>query len=86
MFLKMTGKHRMLSDFDPSKEDHVLWLKKAGDAFRESMTGKSDFMKAVSENPITEDSVTPIQWAQIHFGLAMKYTDAVFDGTAYIPK
>lgn len=86
MFLKMSSKHRLLSDFDPTNEEHVLWLKKAGNAFRESMVGKSDFMKTVSENPITTDNITPIQWAQIHFGLAMKYTDAVFDGTAYIPK
>lgn len=72
--------------FDPSKKEHAEWLKRAGDSFKQSMRGKCDFMKVVNDNPITDDVIAPQEWAQLHFVLAMKYTDAVFDGTAHIPK
>jgi len=72
--------------FDPTKKGHVEWLKAAGDSFKKSMREKNDFMKVVNENPISDEKINPQDWAQLHFVLAMKYTDAVFDGTAYIPK
>lgn len=72
--------------FDPSKKEHAEWLKSAGDSFKQSMRGKCDFMAVVNKNPISEEEIKPQEWAQLHFVLAMKYTDAVFDGTAYIPK
>jgi arsenate reductase-like glutaredoxin family protein len=72
--------------FDPTKKDHVEWLKAAGDSFKKSMREKNDFMKVVNENPISDEKINPQDWAQLHFVLAMKYTDAVFDGTAHIPK
>ena len=72
--------------FDPTKKDHVEWLKAAGDSFKKSMREKNDFMKVVNENPISDEKINPQDWTQLHFVLAMKYTDAVFDGTAYIPK
>ena len=72
--------------FDPTKKEHVEWLKAAGDSFKKSMREKNDFMKVVNENPISDDKINPQDWAQLHFVLAVKYTDAVFDGTAYIPK
>jgi hypothetical protein len=43
-------------------------------------------MEDVNNNPITDEKVKPQDWAQLHFVLAMKYTNAVFDGTAHIPK
>lgn len=72
--------------FDPTKKEHVEWLKAAGDSFKKSMREKNDFMKVVNENPVSDEKINPQDWAQIHFVLAMKYTDAVFDGTAHIPK
>jgi arsenate reductase-like glutaredoxin family protein len=72
--------------FDPTKKEHVEWLKAAGDSFKKSMREKNDFMKVVNENPISDEKINPQDWAQLHFVLAMKYTDAVFDGTAHIPK
>ena len=72
--------------FDPSKKEHAEWLKQAGDSFKKSMREKRDFMKDVNNNPITDEKIKPQDWAQLHFVLAMKYTDAVFDGSAYIPK
>jgi arsenate reductase-like glutaredoxin family protein len=72
--------------FDPTKKEHVEWLKAAGDSFKKSMREKYDFMKVVNENPISDEKINPQDWAQLHFVLAMKYTDAVFDGTAHIPK
>jgi arsenate reductase-like glutaredoxin family protein len=38
--------------FDPTKKEHVEWLKAAGDSFKKSMREKNDFMKVVNENPI----------------------------------
>lgn len=73
-------------NFDPTKEEHVKWLKKAGDSFKKSMREKHDFMQDVNNNPVSEEKINPQDWAQLHFVLAMKYTDAVFDGSAYIPK
>jgi arsenate reductase-like glutaredoxin family protein len=72
--------------FDPSKKEHAEWLKQAGDSFKKSMREKHDFMKDVNNNPISDEQIKPQDWAQLHFVLAMKYTDAVFDGSAYIPK
>jgi hypothetical protein len=43
-------------------------------------------MKIVNENPVSDEKINPQDWAQLHFVLALKYTDAVFDGTAHIPK
>jgi len=40
----------------------------------------------VNENPVSDEKINPQDWAQLHFVLALKYTDAVFDGTAHIPK
>ena len=73
-------------NFDPTKKDHAEWLKRSSDSFKKSMREKHDFMVDVNDNPITGDKIKPQDWAQLHFVLAMKYTDAVFDGTAYIPK
>ena len=72
--------------FDPSKKEHAEWLKQAGDSFKKSMREKHDFMKDVNDNPISDEKIKPQDLAQLHFVLAMKYTDAVFDGSAYIPK
>ena len=73
-------------NFDPTKKEHAEWLKRAGDGFKKSMREKHDFMADVNNNPVTDEEIKPQDWAQLHFVLALKYTDAVFDGTAYIPK
>ena len=72
--------------FDPTNKEHAEWLKREGDSFKKSMREKHDFMADVNNNPVTDEKIKPQDWAQLHFVLAMKYTDAVFDGTAYIPK
>lgn len=72
--------------FDPTKKEHAEWLKRTGDSFKKSMREKHNFMADVNNNPVTDEEIKPQDWAQLHFVLAMKYTDAVFDGTAYIPK
>ena len=72
--------------FDPTKKEHAEWLKRAGDSFKKSMREKHNFMADVNNNPVTDEEFKAQDWAQLHFVLAMKYTDAVFNGTAYIPK
>jgi hypothetical protein len=76
----------ILLKFDPTNEAHVMWLKRASDSFKKSMREKHDFMKDINDNPICDEVIKPQDWAELHFVLAMKYTDAVFDGSAYIPK
>lgn len=76
----------LVSKFDPTKEEHVMWLKRSSDGFKRSMREKYDFMTIVNDKTVCSDEVKPQDWAHLHFVLAVKYTDAVFDGTAYIPK
>jgi len=75
--------------FDPKNEEHVLWLKKVDEsmsrASNQEKYGSEDFMKVVNENPFGIKMTNPMQWAESHFQLCMKYSQAVFRGVAYIP-
>ena len=42
-------------------------------------------MKTVNENPFGIKMDNPIDWAQSHFQLCMKYSQAVLRGIAHIP-
>ena len=76
----------ILKDFDPSKEDHVLWLQKV-DAAMIAITNneRGDIETVVNVNPITKTKVKMIDWAYIHFQLALKYSQSVLRGNAFIP-
>ncbi len=67
----------MLHQFDPSNESHVVWLKK----LIESDVDKK--MSILQDNPMNAE-FPPFEMIQIIFGLSMKYTKAVFNGTAYV--
>jgi len=78
-----------VKEFDPIKEEHVLWLKdidmvmaKASDNMK---YGSVDIMKTVNTNPFGIKMNNPMDWAQSHFQLCMKYSQAVLRGVAYIP-
>ena len=78
-----------VKEFDPKNEEHVLWLQtidksmmKASDSQK---YGGEDFMKVVNENPFGIKITNPMQGAESHFQLCMKYSQAVFRGVAYIP-
>ena len=75
--------------FEPKNEEHVLWLKKVDEsmsrASNQEKYGSEDFMKVVNGNPFGIKMTNPMQWAESHFQLCMKYSQAVFRGVAYIP-
>jgi hypothetical protein len=75
-------------NFDCKNEEHVMWLKKVGNATGKSMNGdKIDLMSVVHDNPLPGRPTinNPMDWAYVHFQLAMKYTTAVLSGEAFIP-
>lgn len=77
-----------VKNFDCNNERHVLWLKDVGDAMTKTTMGeKIDLIKVVNENPIdgNPQMSNPMDWAYIHFQLAMKYSTAVLNGDAYLP-
>ena len=76
-----------VKEFDPKNEKHVLWLQNIDKTMVEmgDLSKSKDLMKTVNENPLGIKMDNPIDWAQSHFQLCMKYSQAVFRGTAYIP-
>mgnify|MGYP000152053860 CR=1 FL=1 len=77
-----------VKEFDPKKEEHVLWLQKIDEVMKHvtNSTQKSqDMMKTVNENPFGITMSNPMDWAQAHFQLCMKYSQAVLRGVAHVP-
>lgn len=77
----------IVTKFDPSKEAHVLWLQKVDTAMVGITEQKKIHLdKIVNDNPIVTSKVDMVEWAFTHFQIAMKYSQAVLRGTAFIPK
>jgi hypothetical protein len=78
-----------VKEFDPKNEKHVLWLQRIDESMAKASDqekyGGEDFMKVVNENPFGIKMTNPMQWAESHFQLCMKYSQAIFRGVAYIP-
>jgi hypothetical protein len=77
-----------VKNFDCKNEKHVAWLKEVGSGMAKITAGqKYDISKTVNNNPLTGKPrmSNPMDWAYIHFQLAMKYTNAVLNGDAFIP-
>ena len=77
-----------VSKFNPKNETHVLWLQKVDDAMKNivSNTEKIDIVQIVNDNPFKAEIKTPLDFAEVHFQLAMKYSQAVLRGSAFIPE
>jgi hypothetical protein len=74
--------------FDSKNEEHVMWLKKAGEVMVKSISGhRVDLVSTVDNNPLPgkPKMSNPTDWAYIHFQLAMKYTTAVLNCDAFVP-
>jgi len=74
--------------FDPTNKEHVLWLQKIDEVMvhvSDPTKGSKNMLKTVNENPFDIKLENPIEWAQAHFQLCMKYSQAVLRGIAYIP-
>tara|TARA_B100000405_G_scaffold85032_1_gene58884 strand:- start:217 stop:480 length:264 start_codon:yes stop_codon:yes gene_type:complete len=78
-----------VKQFDPTKKEHVEWLQKIdvsmSKATNQEKYGSVDFMKIVNDNPFGIKMTNPMEWAESHFQLCMKFTQAVFRGVAHIP-
>jgi|TARA_B110000261_G_scaffold91073_1_gene103702 hypothetical protein len=77
----------IVTEFDSSKEEHVLWLQKVDTAMVGITEQKKIHLdKIVNDNPIVTSKVDMLEWAFTHFQIALKYSQAVLRGTAFIPK
>ena len=77
-----------VKEFDPKNESHVNWLQKIDTVMlhvTDHTKASRDMMKVVNENPMGIKMNNPMDWAQSHFKLCMKYSQAVLRGVAYIP-
>lgn len=77
-----------VKNFDCKNEAHVMWLKEVGQAMAKATSGeKVDIEKIVNENPLENSPkmTNMMDWAYVHFQLAMKYTNAVLSLEAFVP-
>ena len=77
-----------IKNFDCRDKTHIMWLKDIGSAMAKTTNGeKVDIMQIVNNNPIPGHPTmsNPMDWAYIHFQLAMKYTNAVLNCDAFVP-
>jgi hypothetical protein len=78
-----------VKQFDPIRESDVLWLQKIDEAMRKASDqekyGSVDFLKSGYDKPSGIQTKKPMEWAESHFQLCMKYSQAVLRGVAFIP-
>lgn len=74
---------RFVKDFDPKKQDHVLWLKKM------LKTDAMHYVETLRDNPmgLEVNHRDVMDWAQTVFVLCTKYTKSLFEtpGEIYVP-
>ena len=74
--------------FDCKNEQHVIWLKEIGKSMAKVSNGENfDIVKIANSNPLPgkPKMKNPMDIAEVHFMLAMKYATAVLDGAAFVP-
>ena len=72
--------------FDPKDKEHVLWLKDVCTAMAKATGGDHvDIITVANSNPFNCALSSPLDFAQAHFQLAMKYTSAVLSEDAWVP-
>jgi hypothetical protein len=74
--------------FDCKDESHVMWLKNVGQAMAKATGGeKVDIEQVVNDNPMEgrPKMSNMMDWAYVHFQLAMKYANAVLSCEAFVP-
>ena len=77
-----------VQNFDCNNEEHVLWLKEVGQCMAKVSSGEQfDVVKLANKNPLPGKLTlkNPMDMAEIHFMLAMKYANAVLSGDAFVP-
>jgi len=77
---------QFISRFDPKDKEHVLWLKDVCAAMAKATGGdRVDIITVANSNPFNCTLSSPLDFAQAHFQLAMKYTTAVLSEDAWVP-
>jgi hypothetical protein len=76
----------IVQKFNPRDREHVAWLKELGEGMAKVTNGDNcDIIYLMTHNPMNEIFTDFMQFAYIHFQLAMKYTNAVLSKDAFIP-
>ena len=79
----------VMTKFQTQNPQHVEWLKELFSSMRKStMNAKENSLyETMNANPfgVAFNQKEFLNLPEIHFGLAMKYAEAVLNGTAYIP-
>ena len=72
--------------FDPKEKSHALWLKDMCAAMAKTYEGdRIDIVAVANSNPFGETLRSPLDLAEIHFQVAMKYAAAVLSEDAWVP-
>jgi hypothetical protein len=73
----------IINNFDPQNEFHVRWLNLLSDTAQNMEKARLD--QFCDNNP-WDVKLNPLDIPQVHFCLALKYTEAIFKKQAWIPK
>lgn len=72
--------------FNPNEKEHVMWLKDVCTAMSMASSGDHiDIVTVANSNSFGCRLKSPLDFAAVHFQLAMKYTAAVLSGDAWVP-
>ena len=72
--------------FDPKEKSHALWLKDLCRAMAKTYDGGHvDIVAVANSNPFGAKLSSPLQLAEVHFQVAMKYAAAVLSEDAWVP-
>jgi len=75
-----------IKKFNPQEKEHVLWLKDVCASMAQVTRGdKIDVITVANSNPFGCTLSSPLDFAQAHFQMAMKYTSAVLSEDAWVP-
>lgn len=73
--------------FNPTNQEHVMWLKKVQEAVANLDTTKCQLPAVIDQNPmkVKFQASDLINWVHVHFTLTYKYSKSVLEGEAWIP-
>lgn len=75
-----------VKNFNPNEKEHVLWLKDVCAAMAKATAGdRIDIVAVANSNSFGCSLDSPLDFASVHFQLAMKYTSAVLSEDAWVP-
>ena len=72
---------QIITKFNPKDQAHVQWLEKMS----QSAKTMKNLESVLKENPMKATQLSALDAAEIHLLLSTKYTDAIFEGVAWIP-